>query len=309
MFGREVFLPVDVIFGKPPQEYPDTTEYIAKLQEGLESAHEYVHVKIQCASSRQKRYYDRKANGKSYNSGDLVWSHEPTRKLGRCPKLQRYWKGPFTVLQKTNDLLYRIQWSPKTKPKVVHFDRLKEYRYRGSLDGGKSHTTKDIADVNEQDSSIVRGKVTDASSDEDEGYMREPDEGLPEFEDISSGLSIGEGALQNTQGQTDVFCLEGSGQSPGTSYENVRSGHDSPETSVEKKTLESGQESLVSFIISGQGSTVTTKKIVSERGKDLQEGLGNGPLEINGCDAETLTRDNPRRSKRTRQVPDRLTYS
>ena len=249
-------------------------------------------MKIQRASSRQKCYYDRKANGKSYNSGDLVWLHEPTRKLGRCPKLQRYWKGPFTVLQKINDLLYRIQWSPKTKPKVVHFDRLKEYRNRGSLHGGKSHTTKDIADVNEQDSSIVRGKVTDASSDEDEGYMREPD-------GISSGLSIGEGALQNTQGQTDVFCLAGSGQvSPGTSYENVTSGHDCPETSVEKKTSESGQ-----------GSPVTTKGIVSERGKDLQEGLSNGSLGISGCDAETFTRVNPRRSKCTRQVPDRLTYS
>ena len=36
--------------------------------------------------------------------------------------------------------------------------------------------------------------------------------------------------------RTDAFCLAGIGQeSPGTSYENVISGHDSPETSVEKK--------------------------------------------------------------------------
>ena len=123
-------------------------------------------------------------------------------------------------------------------------------------------------------------------------------------------MSIGEGALQNTQGQTDVFCLAGSGQvSPGASYENVRSGHDCPENSVEKKTSESGHESPVTFTRSGQGSPVTTKEIVSERGKDLQEGLSNGSLEISGCDAETFTRDNPRRSKRTKQVPDRLTYS
>ena len=181
---EEVFLPVDVIFGKTSQEYPDTTEYITQLQEGLQSVHEYPCVKIQHASSRQKHYYDRKANGKSYNSGYLVWLHKLTRKLGWCRKLQRYWKEPFTVLQKINNL-YRIQWSPKTKPNVVHFDRLKEYRNHGSLGRGKSHTTKDTVNVIEQDSSIVQGKVTDASSDE-EGYKNEPGEGLPVFEDISS---------------------------------------------------------------------------------------------------------------------------
>ena len=100
--------------------------------------------------------------------------------------------------------------------------------------------------------------------------MREPGEGLPDFEDISSSLSIREGTLQNTHGQKDVFCLAGSGQErPGTSYENVRSGHDSPKTSVEKKTSESGLESPVTFTRGGQDSLVATKKIISERVKDL----------------------------------------
>ena len=32
MLGRDVFLPVDVIYGKQLQEYPDTTQYITQLQ-------------------------------------------------------------------------------------------------------------------------------------------------------------------------------------------------------------------------------------------------------------------------------------
>ena len=42
----EEYLPVDVIFGKPPQQYPDTTEYITQYQGRMESTHECVRVKL-----------------------------------------------------------------------------------------------------------------------------------------------------------------------------------------------------------------------------------------------------------------------
>ena len=60
--------------------------------------------------------------------GDAVWYYDPQRKVGVCPKLQRPWKGPFTVTKKLNDVLFRIQLNPRCKPKIVHHDRLKPYR-------------------------------------------------------------------------------------------------------------------------------------------------------------------------------------
>ena len=297
MLGREVYLPVDVIFGKPPQECPDTTEYITQLQERMESTHEYVRVKLQHSSSRQKRYYDQKINGKTHNTGDLVWLHEPRRKLGLCPKLQRYWKGPFTVIQKINDLLYRIQRSPKSKPKVVHFDRLKEYRKREGPPEMQNQATEGIAQVFEQDSSMLQEISTDMSSEEEDDYNGEPEKGLSEFEDHSSGLGIGEGALQYAQGQSDE--IDWTDQSPRIPDGNIREKCDNTKVCVEENIVE----------VENKGSPLATKETVSERDKDLQVGLGNDPLEVSGPDVEALTSNIPRRSKRTRQPPDRLTYS
>ena len=62
-----------------------------------------------------------------FNIGDRVWLFTPKRKKGVSPKLQRNWDGPFVILKKVNDVTFRIQKSPRSKPKVVHHDRLKLY--------------------------------------------------------------------------------------------------------------------------------------------------------------------------------------
>ena len=42
------------------------------------------------------------------------------------PKLPRNWKGPYVVIKQINDV-YRIQLGPRTKPRVVHRNRLWKY--------------------------------------------------------------------------------------------------------------------------------------------------------------------------------------
>ena len=37
------------------------------------------------------------------------------------------WTGPYLVVTKLSDVVYRIQQSERCKPKVVHLDRLKSY--------------------------------------------------------------------------------------------------------------------------------------------------------------------------------------
>ncbi|KAJ8959369.1 hypothetical protein NQ318_022055 [Aromia moschata] len=51
----------------------------------------------------------------------------PKRTKGKSPKLQSNWEGPYTIIKKINDLVYRIQLSPRSKPKVVHLERLAKY--------------------------------------------------------------------------------------------------------------------------------------------------------------------------------------
>ncbi|GBM72688.1 hypothetical protein AVEN_213184-1 [Araneus ventricosus] len=60
--------------------------------------------------------------------GDLVWMYNPKRRRGPSPKLQQNWEGPYTVIKKLNDVVYRVQRSSNAKQKVIHINRLAPYR-------------------------------------------------------------------------------------------------------------------------------------------------------------------------------------
>ena len=52
--------------------------------------------------------------------------------MGISPKMSSPWGGPYIIIKKLSDILYRIQRSPGAKPKVVHQDRL--WRCRTEVD-------------------------------------------------------------------------------------------------------------------------------------------------------------------------------
>ena len=128
MFGREVLLPLDLVIGEAePSGGSSETEYAAKLSEEMERIHQFARQHLKISSDRQKRNYDhRLVNQRRYNRGDAVWLYSPEKK-GVCPKLMHHFDGPFLVITRLSDVLYRIQKGPKSKPKVVHHDRLKVY--------------------------------------------------------------------------------------------------------------------------------------------------------------------------------------
>ena len=104
MFGREVQLPVDIIFGGGPAPGQKHTDYVAQLSERLEKAYEVVRVNLRTAQRYQKKYYDRKATGGRYQPGDLVWLYSPAVSRGRSPKFHRPWKGPYCVVKVLSDV-------------------------------------------------------------------------------------------------------------------------------------------------------------------------------------------------------------
>jgi hypothetical protein len=72
------------------------------------------------------RYY-RLANSAGFQEGDRVWLYHPTRTRGRSPKLQSAWEGPYKVITRINDVVYRIQRLPRSRMMVLHLDRLAPY--------------------------------------------------------------------------------------------------------------------------------------------------------------------------------------
>ena len=131
MMGREVRLPVDLIYGGACginlNKY-SVTNYVDKLSYKIEKVHEEVRDRLVSASERQKRRYDLSCTFPTFKVGDGVLLHDPRKYKGRSPKFQMRWSGPFTVIKVLSDVLYKIQEGPKVKFKVVHVNRLKPFQ-------------------------------------------------------------------------------------------------------------------------------------------------------------------------------------
>ena len=103
-----------------------------QLNAEINEVHQFVRNKIKVSNDRMKARYDIRANNTGFDDGQLVWLHNPQRKKGLSPKLQLVWEGPYTVINRINDVIYRIRKGHRQKPKMVHLERLA--LYRGVLD-------------------------------------------------------------------------------------------------------------------------------------------------------------------------------
>jgi len=103
------------------------TDYAADLAERLRDTHNFARQHLKVASDRMKARYDQLANSAGFQEGDRVWLYRPIRKRGKSPKLQTCWEGPYTIITRINDVVYRVQRHPRTKMMVVHLDRLAPY--------------------------------------------------------------------------------------------------------------------------------------------------------------------------------------
>ena len=130
MLGREVRLPVDLLYGRPPNTTNDNKllpEYIAKQAEHIEKVHEFARANLQIASESQKKQYDHRTTKSGFAINDKVWIYHSVRKKGVSSKLQDKWEGPFIIAERINNVLYRMKNMPNRRADVVHVDKLKPY--------------------------------------------------------------------------------------------------------------------------------------------------------------------------------------
>jgi hypothetical protein len=157
MLGREAELPIDIVMGHPEEGVKEGNqhEYVDKMKEKMTWVHDMARESIQLKSDHQKRNYDLRAKPLRFEVGDAVWLHNPARKKGVSPKLSRPWEGPFKVVKRLSDVTYRIQKSVKTKPKVVHFDRLKLYKGENPPQWDNKDTEENVLNVEDMDETIL----------------------------------------------------------------------------------------------------------------------------------------------------------
>jgi transposase InsO family protein len=127
-FGREATLPIDVMFGSPNETETEASDFVSTLRVNLESAFHDARKSIMAQHQRQKRLYDQRSHGEPYRVRDFVWLYNPKRKKGIATKLSCHWSGPYMITKRISDIIYRIQTNRMSKPKIVHYDRLKRYK-------------------------------------------------------------------------------------------------------------------------------------------------------------------------------------
>ena len=126
LYGRRVRGPMQVLKELLTKEGTETEvkttyQYIIDLKERLQDTCTLAHDMLTQASDKYKQYYDRGAKPRSLEVGDKVLILLPTDHN----KLLLQWKGPYTVLQRFNDVDYKVQ--VKDKAKTYHINLLKRY--------------------------------------------------------------------------------------------------------------------------------------------------------------------------------------
>jgi hypothetical protein len=69
VFGKELRLPCDLLFGAPPDKEQSTTDYAADLVQRLHDTQHYARRYLKVASDRMTAHYDRLANSAVFQSG------------------------------------------------------------------------------------------------------------------------------------------------------------------------------------------------------------------------------------------------
>ena len=125
MFGRQAKLPIDVVYGNPSSESDSVGQYATNLQKSLQEAYQNVRARTSAVAKRQKELYDRKVHGEILEVGNLVWLHSPAVSRGHSKRLHCPWTGPFTVVKRLSDAVYRIQDTRPRRRRTRVVDRLK----------------------------------------------------------------------------------------------------------------------------------------------------------------------------------------
>ena len=109
VYGSEVVLPADMIFGAPRLTFKSIAEAKATRLEDIDILEkERLNVVIQLARYQQtlRRYHDKAVRHRSFAVGDLVLHRVLTGE--GCHKLSPPWEEPFIVAEATQPGSYRL---------------------------------------------------------------------------------------------------------------------------------------------------------------------------------------------------------
>ena len=122
-FGREMRLPIDLIVQPPEQEGRAMTQMVDEMIARFRKIYRFMRQKQEAAIRRAASGYKNKIL--ELKSGDLVWYLCPRQVPGKPPKLTDSWLGPYRVVGRANDVVWKITPNTYAGPSIlVHEQRL-----------------------------------------------------------------------------------------------------------------------------------------------------------------------------------------
>jgi len=128
MLGRETRAPIDLLYGVPPEELPFARSYDSYVDHKVEimrDAYEAVRQSLCLNANRMTNRYNLRVRPKQFNVGCWVYYYNPRRYVGKSPKWQKMFTGPFLVVRCIGPVNVVLQLSKRARPFVSHVDKLK----------------------------------------------------------------------------------------------------------------------------------------------------------------------------------------
>ena len=108
-FEHSPMLPIYILIGTLPTQHKEAPAFVADLNRLLSAVYSTVRTNLHSAHQHNKARYDKKSTSNHYSVGDIVWLYNPAVKTGQTKKLASLWRGPYTVVDRTNSVNYRIR--------------------------------------------------------------------------------------------------------------------------------------------------------------------------------------------------------
>ena len=100
-------------------------EWVNKLSERLKEMMQVVCEKERLAKERMKKHYDKNANLREFNEGELVLVRTPDL----AGKLEDIWEGPYDITRRISSVTYELAVPTRRTMKcVVHINMLKAWK-------------------------------------------------------------------------------------------------------------------------------------------------------------------------------------
>jgi len=116
--------PLDALVSTPmPEPVSNADEYALQAMERLQEAAQFVRNYTGRQIQRMKQTYDASVKPKQFEENEEVLLFDPHKKRGQFTK----WVGPIIVKKRLNSCNYVLQKSAKSRPFVVHVDRMRKY--------------------------------------------------------------------------------------------------------------------------------------------------------------------------------------